>query len=95
MSMACHRSSAPSVFSGRAVGKTAGGGRVELAVLRGRAGDGVLPDVHYDLLKYAKEAGVGHYVALSVVGTDRLQASALVGRVGVLPTLVATLARWK
>ena len=49
--------------------------RGELAVVRGRGGAGVLRDVGRNLLAAEAAAGVGHHVALSVVGADRLPES--------------------
>ena len=46
--------------------------RVELAVVRGRGGARVLRDSTRNILDAEAAAGVGHHVALSVVGTDRL-----------------------
>ena len=46
--------------------------RVEFAVVRGCGGHESLLDISCNLLKYEADASVGHHVALSVVGCDRL-----------------------
>ena len=62
---------------GRRAGRGARGrsGRrrcVELPFVRGQGGAGVLRDVGRNLLAAEAAAGVGHHVALSVVGADRM-----------------------
>ena len=47
----------------------------QFAVVRGRPGDGVLHDVDDQSGEGGQAAGVGHYVALSIVGVDGLPES--------------------
>lgn len=49
--------------------------RCEFALVRRRAGDGVFTKSTANLLVPAKAAGVGHYVAVSIVGADELPES--------------------
>ena len=62
-------------------GRVGGRRRLELPVVRGRGGDGVLPDLDQQPARRGRrQAGVGHHVALSVVGTDRLRRQRLLPR---------------